>query len=244
MSVDMREPFAMSWFSPHTLGLVAFLGYFCGAVWLLLKRGSLGLLGFALLFPWIMFLTEWSTVRIQEPFVLYRSYLWMPGLFFALPFVFGRLAPKKAYIVLGLASLLLVPLTLNRLDTFSSALKLWDDAERLVRDKSGVPGIERIYTNRGNKLFQLKRYEEAIADFTKAISVYPDDDLVYGSRAKAYYFQGQYQQSLRDYERAIAMNPDSKRLYYDRSLAYRALGDVAAAQEDLRRSCELGGICP
>jgi len=49
---------------------------------------------------------------------------------------------------------------------------------------------------------------------------------------------------LRDYERAIAMNPNSKRLYYDRALTYRAIGDVAAAQEDFRRSCELGGICP
>ena len=244
MSVDMREPFAMSLLGRHTLGLVGFLGYFCVAAWLLLKRGRQGLLGFALLFPWIMFLTEWSTVRIQEPFVLYRSYLWMPGVFAALPLVFGGLAPKRAYLVLGLASVLLVPLTLNRLDTFSTAIKLWDDAEKLVRDKSGVSGIERIYTNRGNKLFQLKRYDEAIADYSKAISVYPNDDLVYSSRAKAYYFQGEYQLALRDYERAIAMNPNSKRLYYDRALTYRAIGDVAAAQEDFRRSCELGGICP
>jgi tetratricopeptide (TPR) repeat protein len=139
---------------------------------------------------------------------------------------------------------LLVPLTLNRLDTFSSALKLWDDAEKLVRGKTGVSGIERIYTNRGNKLFQLKRYDEAIADFSKAISVYPNDELVYGSRAKAYYFRGDYQQALRDYEHAIAMNPNSKRFYYDRALVYRALGDFGAAQQDLIKSCALGGICP
>ena len=244
MSVDMREPFAASGFGWHTLGLVGDLGYFCGALWLLLKRGRWGLLGFALLFPWILFLTEWSTVRIQEPFVLYRSYLWMPGLFAVLPLAFGRLAPIKAYFVLGLVCVLLVPLTLNRVDTFSSKLKLWDDAEKLVRGKTNLPGIERIYINRGNKLFQLKRYEEAIADFSKALSEYPDDDLVYASRAKAYYFRGEYQLSLNDYERAIAMNPTSKRLYYDRALVYRALGDFAAAQDDLKKSCELGGICP
>jgi tetratricopeptide (TPR) repeat protein len=168
----------------------------------------------------------------------------MPGLFAALPVVFGWLAPKRAYLILGLVCVLLVPLTLNRLDTFSSALKLWDDAEKLVRGKTGVPGVERIYTNRGNKLFQLKRYDEAIADFSQAISAYPDDELVYGSRAKAYYFRGEYQLALRDYERAIAMNPNSKRFYYDRALTYRALGDYASSQEDLKRSCALGGICP
>ncbi|MFZ2541861.1 MAG: tetratricopeptide repeat protein, partial [Gallionella sp.] len=134
--------------------------------------------------------------------------------------------------------------TLNRLDTFSTPLKLWDDAEKLVRGKSGVVGVERIYTSRGNKLFNLKRYKEAIADFSKAIAVYPGDDLIYGSRAKAYYFTGQYQQALRDFERAIALNPNSKRLYYDRALTYRALGDFAPAQEDFRKSCALDGICP
>jgi hypothetical protein len=242
MSVDMREPFAASLFGWHTLGLIGFLGYFCGTAWLLLKRGSKGLLGFALLFPWILFLTEFSTVRIQEPFVLYRSYLWMPGLFAALPVVFGRLAPNKAYSVLGLVCVLLVPLTLNRLDTFSSTLKLWDDAEKLVQGKTGMFGIERIYYNRGTELGKLKRYDEAIADFSKAIVTFPFD-YVYGNRATAYYLLGRYQEALSDYDRAIALNPDNANSYYNRALVYRAVGDFAAAQQDLRKSCELG-LCP
>ena len=244
MSVDMRESFALSLFGWHTLGLIAFLAYFCTAVWLLLKQGRMGLLGFALLFPWILFLTEFSTVRVQEPFVLYRSYLWMPGLFAALPVVSGWMAPKKTFILLGVLSLLLIPLTLNRLNIFSSSLLLWDDAEKLVQDKPYAYGVERIYTNRGNKLFQLKRYDEAIADFSKAIAAYPDDELVYGSRAKAYYFLGKYQEALRDYDRAIALKSDNKRFYYDRALTHRALGNLDAAQEDFRKSCALGGVCP
>jgi len=246
MSVDMREPFALSYFSwPHTFGLVAFVGYFCVSAWLLLKRGKTGLLGFALLFPCTMFLTEFSTVRIQEPFVLYRSYLWMPGLFAALPLAFGWLKPARAIVVLVMLGLLLIPLTLNRLNTFSSPLRLWDDAEKLVRDKPYAIGVERIYINRGNKLFQLKRYDEAIADYNKAIEASPlNDELIYSSRGKSKYFTGRYQEALLDFEIAIAFKPDSKRLYYDRALAYRALGDFAAAQEDISRSCALGGVCP
>ena len=221
------------------------------------------MLGFALLFPWILFLTEFSTVRIQEPFVLYRSYLWMPGLFAALPvlslskwpLVFvGRALPAESscraepdlrkwnYIVLGLVSLLLVPLTLNRLDTFSSNIKLWDDAEKLVRGRTGVFGIERVYYNRGTELGKLKRYDEAVADFSKAIAIHPFD-FVYGNRATAYYFMGNYQQALRDYDSAIALDPDNANSYYGRALTYRALGGFAAAQEDLRKSCALG-LCP
>jgi tetratricopeptide (TPR) repeat protein len=243
MSVDMREPFALSFLSwPHTLGLVAFLAYPFLAVWLLLKRGSAGLLGFALLFPWILFLTEFSAVRIQEPFVLYRSYLWMPGVFAALPVIFGWMTPRKVFMLLGVVSLLLIPLSLNRLNTFSSTLLLWDDAENLVRNKTNVFGVERIYYNRGTELGQLKRYDEAIADFSKAVAIYPFD-FVYGNRATAYYFLEKYQQALRDYSRAIILNPDNVNSYYGRCLTYRMLGDYAAAQEDARKSCALG-LCP
>ena len=244
MSVDMRESFAMSYLSwPHSPGLIAFLAYPCVAVWLLLKRGRIGLLGFALLFPWILFLTELSTVRIQEPFVLYRSYLWMPGLFAALPLLAGWLAPKRMFILLGVVAVLLIPLTLNRLDTFSSTLKLWDDVEKLIRDKTNVTAADRIYYNRGTELGKLQRYEEAINDFTKSIAAYPGYDFVYGDRATAYYLLGKYNKALQDYDRAIALNPDNPKSYYGRALTHRALRDYAAAQEDLRKSCALG-LCP
>lgn len=244
MSVDMREPFASSYLSwPYTLGLVGFLAYPCIAVWLLLKRGSQGLLGFALLFPWILYMTELSTVRIQEPFVLYRSYLWMPGLFAALPAIFSWLAPKRMFTLLGVICLMLLPLTLNRLDTFSSKFLLWNDAEKLVRDRPNVSGTERIYYNRGTELGILKRYEEAIDDFSKAIAVYPVLDYFYGDRATAYYFIGRYQEALSDYNKAIVLNPYNAKSYYGRAMTYRTLGEFNAAQEDLKKSCALG-LCP
>lgn len=243
MSVDMRESFAASYLSWHTLGLVAFLAYPCIAVWLLLKRGSIGLLGFAMLFPWLLFFTEFSTVRIQEPFVLYRSYLWMPGLFAALPFAFGRLAPKKTYILLGVICLSLVPLTLNRLNTFSNPLLLWDDAEKLVRDNPDAYWAQRIYTTRGEELALLKRYDEAIADFSKAIDAQPNIDFTYINRAATYYYLGRHQEALRDYDRAISLKSNNPKSYYGRALAYRALGNYTAAQDDLRKSCALRGPC-
>ena len=242
MSVDMREPFAMSLFGWHTLGLIAFLAYFCTAVWLLLKQGRMGLLGFALLFPWILFLTELSTVRIQEPFVLYRSYLWMPGLFAALPVAFGWFSSKKVFLMLGAVSLLLIPLTLNRLNTFSSTFILWDDAEKLVRNRPYIYGAERIYFNLGTELGHLARYKEAIAAFDKAIAAHPFD-FMYGNRATAYYSLGKYQEALRDYDRAIALNPGNPNSYYGRALTYRALGNSAAAQENFTKSCAMG-LCP
>jgi hypothetical protein len=244
MSVDMRESFAVSYLSwPHTLGLVGFLAFPCAAIWLLLKQGKWGVLGFALLAPWLLFLTELTTVRVQEPFVLYRSYFWMPFLLVALPVACSKLAAKQAFLLLGIIAILLVPLSLNRLNTFSSALLLWDDAEKLVHDKQNLPGVDRIYTNRGHQLGLSHRYNEAIADFSTAIQIHPIYDGFYSDRATAYYLLGNYQAALLDYNHAIAINPQNPISFNGRALTFRSLGDEISAQHDFKMSCSLG-LCP
>ena len=141
MSVDMREPFAASLLSPYWLALLGFAGYGVLAAKLLLRRGKAGLIGFALLFPWLFFMTEFSTVRIQESFVLYRSYLWMPGLLIVIPLLFLNMRAKPALAVLSLISVLMLPLSWERLTTFSHPLLLWDDAAKLVEGRPYLPGM-------------------------------------------------------------------------------------------------------
>src|SRR5688500_15611472 len=92
MSIDVRIAFPqelLDW--PYTAGFLAWLAYPVAATWLLLKRGRLGLLGFGLLYPWLYALTEVVAVRVQEPYVLYRSYLWMSGVPAILPALAGGL---------------------------------------------------------------------------------------------------------------------------------------------------------
>lgn len=97
MSIDMRETFLLSyrdWTS--WVGIVAYLAYGSGALWCLLRGGRFALLGLALLYPWLLFMTEFSSVRIQESFVLYRSYLWLPGYMLLLPLLMSVLPNKKS----------------------------------------------------------------------------------------------------------------------------------------------------
>lgn len=132
-----------------------------------------------------------------------------------------------------------MPLTLNRLKTFSSTILLWDDAEKLVRNKQNVFGVERIYYNRGTFLGMSNRHIEALADLNKTIEIQPFD-LAYGNRATAYFFLGKYDQALLDYDRAINLNPNNATSYYGRAIVNRLLGNIAAAQEDSRRACTMG----
>lgn len=241
MSVDMREPFATSLVSwPHTIGLLGFIAWGAAGVWLLLKRGRLGLLGFAMLFPQILFLPELTTVRIQEPFVLYRSYLWIGGAFAVLPILLDRFSAKVAATCLFMTSLLLVPSALSRLASFSDPLVLWDDAVKLLQNRSNLIGADRPYYNRGIALYNLRLLDQAINDFTKAIEINPRHHLAYNGRGFAKHDMRDCSGALEDFNRALALDPKEKQSYYGRGLCYLARYDEKAAFENFSKSCELG----
>lgn len=241
MSIDMVERFAPRlWAWPETAGLIAFVLYPLAALRLLWQRGRVGLLGFALLAPWLMFATELSTVRIQEIFVLYRSYLWMPCIFASLPFLLHKLSARHSAIVLGAIVLALVPASWNQLTRFADPLLLWSDALALARDKHNPVKLGRIYHNRGMAYLDKPRYEDAIRDFTEGIRLLPTHNLLYNDRAVAYLMTRRYREALKDYNVAILLDPNYYRSYWGRAKVFDALGDPAAAREDYARTCALG----
>lgn len=241
MSVDMRESFAMRFMSwPYLPGLAGFILYGAIAIKLLLTRGRKGLAGFALLCPWLLFATELASVRIQEPFVLYRSYLWMAGLFAALPLLTGRLQARYAFALLLITSVVLFPLSWNRLTTFSTPLLLWGNAEKLVRGKSNVPWADRIYYNRGNAYRNQGLWQQAIDDYSKAIALRPGVSQMHNNRGFAYFEQGRYAEALRDFDLTIQFNPEHAKAHVGRAMIYEMSKNYQAAMENFRKSCELG----
>ena len=55
-------------------------------------------------------------------------------------------------------------------------------------------GLSTAYNNRGNAYYDLKDYQKAIADYTKAIELKPD-------YATAYYNRGSAHDDLKDYQK-------------------------------------------
>jgi tetratricopeptide (TPR) repeat protein len=241
MSVDMREVLAAGlWVWPQTAGFTAFVLYPVGAAYLLFKRRRKGLLGFAMLCPWLLFATELSTVRVQEIFVMYRSYLWMPCVAAAFPFVFQRLPARGAIAILLTVTLVFVPLAWNRLTTFSDPILLWDDALRLAAKSPTQADLGRIYHNRGVAYLSKQRYQEAIRDFDLGVAFLPKHSLIYNDRAVAYLQTGKYVEALKDFDAAIWFDPSYYNPYLGRAQVYEALGNPDAARRDYARSCQLG----
>ena len=245
MSIDMREPFAHSFFSYYLFGVIAYLAWGAAGLWLLLKRGSKGLLGLALLYPWLMFFTEFSTVRIQESFVLYRSYLWAIGSFFALPAVFAKVKARPAAGILIACATVYVPISMERLATMSHPLLLWDDAEKLVANHKELPGVSRIYYNRGNEYAKVDFNDKAIADLQHAVALRPKYVEAYGNLGVIYLKKHDWPNAASAFSKAIDISNETgahiaARYYQGRADALTGAGDLTNAQLDYRESCRLG----
>ncbi len=246
LSVDMREPFAQSFWSFYLPAFAAFLAWGVGAVWLLMKRGRPGLAGFAMLFPWLMFMTEFSTVRIQENFVLYRSYLWAAGACCVLPLLLDKLDKHVASAIVAVAALAMIPVSMERLASFSHPLLLWDDAEKLVKDRPELPGAYRIYYNRGTELIKAGNLGLAIKDLALATELHPEWPFSYNNLGLAYQKKGDWRAAADAFTRVIEIANrkkmgDSPKPYYGRAIAYEEMGEISKAREDYLVSCRLAG---
>ncbi|MFH2135604.1 MAG: hypothetical protein ABII81_10615 [Pseudomonadota bacterium] len=244
MSVDMREPLAASLWSGYLAAFFAFLAWGVLAVRLLVKRGRLGLLGFALLFPWLMFIPEFSTVRIQESFVLYRSYLWAVGACAVLPLLLDKLDKHMVRIVVAAVALAMLPISMDRLATFAHPLMLWDDAAKLVKDKPDRPGVYRIYYNRGTERLRVDDYDGAIEDLKRSVSLYPDWPFPYNNLGAAYGKKSEWELSIAAFSAAIevaqrkqmGINPKP---YLGRAISYEQMGRLDLARRDYELTCKL-----
>lgn len=239
MSIDMRPPFEDSVSIWSVMKGIGFLVYGLFASYLLICTKDKKLIGFALIYPWVFFLVEFSTVRIQEPFVLYRSYLWMPG-FLALALLPGSIMQYKKSIAIVIASLLIV-LTLcswNRLWVMGDEYRLWNDAARLL-DMRDMTGAARIYYNRGRALQAEQKWQASIPDFKKVIGMHPQIEQAHASLGLAYYNLGQYEASLKAINQAIHIRPDYAYAYFLKGLALQKMHRDDESLVAIERACEL-----
>ena len=243
-SIDMRETFVRSLVSPHALAVPAYIAWGAAAVWLLFKRGNKGLLGFAMLCPWLMFFTELYSVRIQEPFVIYRSYLWASAGFMAVPVLLAGVNRKMVTLVFAAVGVTLLMLSMERMMTFSNPILVWDDARKLVEKNPQALGAERIYYNLGRHQLLNDMLVPSEQNLSKAIAIDPNFPQAQGALGAVYVKQRLWSKAIAQYTLASAIDkklgaaPSSVYLV-GRARAYESAGQPDKAIVDYLQACQI-----
>lgn len=249
MSIDMHVPFVRTIVTPHLMGVVMFLAWGAAGVYLLLKRGNKGLVGLAMFFPWVLFFTEFASVRIQESFVLYRSYFWAVGAMFALPALLGWLDRKLLALVSVAVLATLLALSMERLVTLSQPILVWADALKLVEGQTDVQGTDRIYYNLGVSYLKADMYKDAEDNLKKAIAINPDVSYAHAALGGLYNLRQQWPDAIQEYTRALDVDQKlgaqaNWRNFIGRARAHTGAGDPKEAAQDHESGCRLNAkVC-
>lgn len=242
MPVDLRVDFLQPW-TPFRawLQLAFFVIVPAVAGTVALWRGKYRLVAFGLGFSALLFLVEFSLVRFQEPYVLYRSYIWAIGYAVTVAALVSKLPLRWLVLLFLIAIPILFAQSRNRLESFSSRAALWEDAAEKLH-KPEVAGASRIFFNRGNERFQRGGIDGALADISQAIALNPKNPSYYIARATTLNRTGRPMDALSDLEAAERIVPhDQRRLWFERFIALYALRHPEA-EDALQIAARLGSI--
>ena len=224
MSINLRPPFPLGWATfPQVLGPIGYAAVVAGGFFLVLRYRDLrALIGLSLLMPAVLFATEFTTVWVQDPFVLYRSYLWaigVPGIVFLV--VHGP--SGRVLLAVGLVlGALFVWQGIDRVLSMRDAETVWTDAIRKLPADPRSVGSWFPYLNRGAAYVDTDSFGLALRDFEASASL---GDLGMGSfnMGSVLSARGKQKEALAAFDRAEKQGYNLYNLPFQRGLALLAL---------------------
>jgi tetratricopeptide (TPR) repeat protein len=245
MSIYLRPAFPVAWSTfPQILGVAGYLATVIGSFYLLIRyRDWRALVAISMLLPALLFTTEFMTVWVQDPFVLYRSYLWaigIPGLVFFL--VHGP-GPRVLVGVGLVAGCLLTWQALDRVFSMETPESVWTDAiEKLSRDPRSV-GRWFPYLNRGAAYVDRDEFKLALRDFESSAALGDGGAGVFNMGA-VLLATNQPAQAVAAFDRA---EKEGYRLYnlpIQRGMALMALGRTPEAHQQFEITRQMNPPSP
>jgi Tfp pilus assembly protein PilF len=95
------------------------------------------------------------------------------------------------------------------------------------------------HLDHGGDCLDKGKYDDAIAEYDKAIALNPNVALAYTNRGLAYAEKGEVDRAIADYTKAMAIDPNFVLAYALRGGAYKHKGDKEQAIVDYRKALEL-----
>lgn len=241
MAIDLHPTFPTGlWAWPQTAGALSYVGLLLLSSWLVLRRSDvLGLLGLCLLFPLLMFVTEFGLVWIQDPFVLYRSYLWalpIPALV-AIPLI-GLNPGKILYPLAVLLALVLSGLSFERLQSLQDGHTAWSDAASKVDLKAPVNAFGRWRPMLNLGMEQLRKGDEsaALQSTRNAVALGEPFGPAHTNLGIILLRRNQPEEALKQFDLAMNQGYATAGLYFQRGEVFSRLRKFDQAYENYAES--------
>ena len=97
----------------------------------------------------------------------------------------------------------------------------------------------RTYMGRAQAFIRVKEYEQAIQDYTEAISLNPEDSRIYYNRGNCFLEMKEEQAAFADFNKAIEIDPANYHAYNSRGFIYYQKDSLDKAEEDYLRTISL-----
>ena len=173
----------------------------------------------------------------------------------------GSVGPEDAAVFLDRAAAYASKGELDRaLVYYSAAIRLAPGDEEAIRQRARLymrkkkyasaledyGSLIRINPDVRNYLCRAMAYAstgenaKAVADYTEAIRLEPDDPSTYSSRVNIYVKTGEWDKAIGDYTQLIRLHPDDRASYYGRSEAYFKKKDYEHAIADVSSALRVG----
>jgi tetratricopeptide (TPR) repeat protein len=115
-------------------------------------------------------------------------------------------------------------------DAYNEGVRKLESADAIGMKKSATYSYDYAAAPDGKA---LREYEQAVAEFTRAISLQPDMKEAHNYLGYCYRRLGKLVESLASYDRAIDLDPDFAQAHEYRGKTYLALGQLEQAQAEL-----------
>lgn len=236
-------------------------------VWKYLRNYADALLGLALYILPLTVMLPFRTVGSFELRSDRYVYLSCVGLFFLAGIFLEKAKPEIRNIVLAGAAALLGFLAFRQTAVWEDGVKLFENCtdktpesslcqcnlaynQLISNDFEGAvehyteslnydPATVEAYNGRGQAYFQLRKYPEALADFTKAIEAGIVTPKLFLNKGKCLVILNRAAEAVPDLNRSIELEPKSPEAFYFRGVAQEKGGSIQNAISDYGQAIQL-----
>jgi len=99
--------------------------------------------------------------------------------------------------------------------------------------------LAMVYNNRGVAWWRLDRFDEALEDYERALSIDPDDPETHVNKGNAHAFRNEYYAALASYGQAAVIEPTHPLVHRNMGNALWAIGELEPALKSYDRAVAL-----